>query len=219
MTIFGYIRVSTRRQGESGLGLEAQRAAITARYPQADIRVEVKSAGTGKSRPVLEAVLAELGDGDVLVVSKLDRLARSVADFGALLDRARHGGWSVVVLDVGVDTGSANGRLVAGVLVSVAQWERELIGQRQRESADVRRDRGVRCGKATALESSTVARIADGRAAGCSWAAIADGLNAAGVLTPTGRAWTRESVRSAAQVGDGAENARRRAAHARGRAA
>lgn len=71
----GYVRVSTEDQGRSGLGLDAQRQVIRSRYAEAEVVTEVQSAGSLRSRPVLRGVLDALVRGDVLAVSKVDRLA------------------------------------------------------------------------------------------------------------------------------------------------
>lgn len=73
------------------------------------------------------------GDADGLIVSKLDRLSRSVVDFGILLEWFTEAEANLVALDLRIDTSTPGGRLVANVFASVAEWEREIIGQRTRE--------------------------------------------------------------------------------------
>jgi DNA invertase Pin-like site-specific DNA recombinase len=114
-----YRRASTREQGDSGLGLEAQRATL-ARYldykqwAHIEDFSDVSSARKTNGRKGLKAALALLdrGEADVLVVSRLDRLSRSVVDFGDLMARARKGKhkWAVVALDLDIDTTTATGR-------------------------------------------------------------------------------------------------------------
>jgi DNA invertase Pin-like site-specific DNA recombinase len=216
----GYIRVSTRGQAESGLGLDAQRAGILAARSDATIVVETGSAKDTDGRPVLLDLLGELDRaGGTLIVAKLDRLARSAVDFGEILRRSARAGWTLVVLDLALDTSTPVGKFTATVMAAVAELERDLIAQRTRDALAAKRARGERTGPASVLDPRSAERIRADRAAGHSWAAIADGLNADGCKTPTGRAWTRESVRSAAQVGDSAEASRRRDAHRRGLAA
>jgi DNA invertase Pin-like site-specific DNA recombinase len=219
MTIYAYLRVSTRQQGISGLGLEAQRAAVLAAYPHTVEVTEVASAGAGKARPVLATLLDGLVAGDVLVVAKLDRLARSVVDFGQILARAQKEGWSLAIVDMCLDTSTPVGKMTAGMLALVAEFERDMIRERQREAAAARRARGLSGGRRSKLDADTAAAIETMRTTGCSWAAIAEQLNRQGSTTPTGRAWTRESVRAASVVGDADRAARRRAALAQGRAA
>jgi len=141
----------------------------------------------------------------VLVVAKLDRLSRSVLDFASILTRAEAGGWSIVVLDLGVDMTSPSGRLVANILAAVAQWEREMIGQRIREGlAQSEKRLGRRPGLppvgAAAQGPAPVApqvleAVRDLRNAGRSAGAIAERLNAYGHPSPRGGRWHRESVR------------------------
>jgi DNA invertase Pin-like site-specific DNA recombinase len=156
-------------------------------------------------RPELGPVLASMGPGDVLAVAQLDRLSRSVLDFASLLARSTAAGWSVVALDLGVDTTTPNGRLVAHVLMAVAEWEREVIGQRVREGLA---QSGKRLGRRPGLPPVGAAAkgpapvapevweaLRDLRAAGRSPASIADRLNAYGHTSPRGGRWHRESVR------------------------
>ncbi len=105
--VIGYVRVSTEEQGSSGAGLDAQRAAIRAeceRRGWALVRVEedVLSART-MNRPGLRSALESCRSGEVdgVVVAKLDRLSRSIVDFGNLLEEARRRGFNVVALDLG----------------------------------------------------------------------------------------------------------------------
>src|SRR5690349_6764124 len=103
MRAIGYARVSTTEQGASGLGLDAQRAAIEVEverrgWAPACLLEDVASGGTLDKRPALSSALDALdrGDADVLVVAKLDRLSRSLADFAALMRRAKQRGWALV---------------------------------------------------------------------------------------------------------------------------
>ena len=100
----------------------------------------------------------EGGEADALVVAKLDRLSRSLIDFAGLIERSRRRGWAIVVLDLGVDTTTPVGELVANVMAAVAQWERRAIGQRTREALAVRRAQGVRLGRPRAIPPDVRAR-------------------------------------------------------------
>lgn len=206
MRVVAYLRVSTREQADSGAGLAAQRSAIVA---EADRRgwtvVEwVEDAGaSGKdlNRPGLQRALGLLAarrrdrTADALVVAKLDRLSRSVQDFAAMLDLARRQRWAVVALDLGVDTTTPAGELVATVLAAVAQWERRAISQRTRDALAERKAAGVRLGNARATPPEVVARIVARRAAGHSPARIARDLDADRVPTPNGGArWYPSTV-------------------------
>ncbi len=203
----GYTRVSTGQQVESGLGMDAQRATIEAEATHRgwELLEVVTDAGisgsTLRRRPALRAVLDRLdrGDADVLVVAKLDRLARSVVDLGAMLGRARKHGWALVALDLGVDTSTSTGELVANVMMSVAQWERRRIGERVGETHAQRRRRGLRAGEPPRLPDDIRHRIAHDVAAGRSLRAIADSLAADGIPPLRGTRWHPSSVRHVAR--------------------
>ncbi|HEY0936249.1 MAG TPA: recombinase family protein [Trebonia sp.] len=191
--VVGYLRVSTSEQADSGAGLDAQRAAITAEAARrgwvlVEVFVDAGLSGKSLNRPGLDAALTAVttGAADVLVVAKLDRLSRSVVDFAGLLDRALREGWGVVALDLGVDTTTPAGELVANVMAAVAQWERRVIGQRTKDGLAAKREAGVRLGRPGALPAEVVARVVAEREAGRTCQAIADQLNADRV--PTARA-------------------------------
>jgi DNA invertase Pin-like site-specific DNA recombinase len=195
--------VSTAEQADSGAGLDAQRATVQREAERRGwelVAVAVDAGASAKTltgRPALDAALdaVQSGDADVLVVAKLDRLSRSVADFAALLDRAQRKGWGLVALDLGVDTTTPAGELVANVMAAVAQWERRTIGQRTREGLAAKRASGVRLGRPPVLPAKVVVRIVQERAAGRTLQAIADGLTAAGIPTARGTGpWRSSSV-------------------------
>ncbi len=201
--VIGYTRVSTEGQ-EDGVGLTAQADAIrleaTRRGWDVEIVQEVVSGGKALAqRPVLEAVLAALGAGDILVVAKGDRLARSLLVLAGLLEDSDKRGWSLVALDLGVDTSTPAGRLVIQMLGAAAEYERRLIGARTREALAVKRAQGVRLGKPSRVDADARRRIRDTRAQGWTWQRIADALNRDGATTGHGGAtWRPSSVRAAA---------------------
>jgi DNA invertase Pin-like site-specific DNA recombinase len=92
--------------------------------------------------------LTELDHGaaDMLVIGKLDRLSRSVAQGAQVMDRAKRKGWSLVALDFGLDTTTPAGEMVANVSLSTAQYEWRLIGQRTKDALAAKREQGVRLG-------------------------------------------------------------------------
>jgi DNA invertase Pin-like site-specific DNA recombinase len=198
----GYARVSTEEQAESGAGILAQLAVIEGEVERRGwdlIRnVDVDNAsGKRMNRPGLAEALASLTDGhaDVLVVAKLDRLSRSMLDFCLLLDRARREGWSLVILDLGIDLTTASGEVMAHVAAAFAQFERRLIGQRTRDALAEKRKAGVRLGRPSILTADVVARITAARGAGETLSAIADSLNADGVATAhEGACWYPSTV-------------------------
>jgi site-specific DNA recombinase len=133
-----YLRVSTEKQADRGVSLDAQRAKVLAYaglYDLELLEVIVDAGESAKSldRPGLQRALGMLkaGAAEALLVVKLDRLTRSVVDLGSLVERYFAPG-KAALLSVGeqIDTRSAAGRLVLNVLASVSQWEREAIGER-----------------------------------------------------------------------------------------
>jgi DNA invertase Pin-like site-specific DNA recombinase len=195
--------VSTAEQADSGLGLAAQRATIAAEAARRGVAVERVYEDAGASakslagRPALAEALDDLAAGRaaVLLVAKLDRLARSVVDFATLVRRAEAEGWAITACDLGVDMTTPTGGLLANVTASVAEWERRIIAARTREALAARRAAGQRLGRPRLLNPAVADAIRTERAAGATLQAIADRLNAAGTLTPTGRSWSAALVR------------------------
>jgi DNA invertase Pin-like site-specific DNA recombinase len=135
--------------------------------------------------------------GSVLVVAKLDRLTRSLRDFAELLERSRRRGWSLVALDLNVDTGSASGEMLASVVASVAQYERRLIGARTREAMAAHKRAGATYGRPRVIPPAIRRYAAMLRTQGRSYAAIAARLNERGVPTSGGgRRWYPSTVRA-----------------------
>ncbi|MCJ2135617.1 recombinase family protein [Methylobacterium sp. J-026] len=125
--LVGYARTSTLEQGA---GLEAQVRDLKALGCERLYQEQVSSVG---GRPQLEAVLDFVRDGDTLVVTKLDRLARSVSHLGTILDALTAKGVALRIVSLGVDTSTPTGKLMLHVLGGVAQFEREMMLERQRE--------------------------------------------------------------------------------------
>jgi DNA invertase Pin-like site-specific DNA recombinase len=207
MKAVGYLRVSTEEQGASGLGLDAQRAAIGQSLEERGwdligIHQDVASGRSTNGRPGLDAALAavERGEAGALVVAKLDRLSRSLRDLGGYLERAAAKGWALVILDPGVDTSTPHGEAMAGVAGVFARLEARLISQRTKEALAVARARGTRLGRPP-VDSPHLgairrrARLMRSRGRR-SFASIAERFNAEGVPTPTGEGhWHPMTVR------------------------
>jgi DNA invertase Pin-like site-specific DNA recombinase len=198
---FGYTRVSTEEQAEKRNGLESQRAAIEAEAKRRGWTVEhYTDAGvTGRViGPQLREVLQLLasGQGDGLVVAKLDRLSRSIVNAANMIEAAQAHGWSLSVLDLGVDLTTAAGRMMAVNLVNFAQYERELISERTKAGLAAKRARGERLGRRRLAKPGVVRRIVLDRNAGQSFAKIAAALEAESILSPAGRpTWQSSTVR------------------------
>ena len=216
MQIISYLRVSTAKQGVSGLGLEAQRAAVehfTAAGGHTLIAesLEVES-GRKADRPQLAAALTSCRlHRATLIIAKLDRLARNVAFIANLMD----GGVEFVACDMP----HAN-RLTLHLLAAIAEHEREMISQRTKAALQAAKARGVRLGnpngaaalldrcrlaanrsagvrRATAVQrAAAVAPIlAELSANGLNCRQMARALNRSGVPSPSGRSWYPEQVR------------------------
>lgn len=217
MKVVSYLRVSTAKQGHSGLGLFAQRTAIAAYAEQrsATVTQELVEVESGKlnARPQLEKALhlAKV-TGATLVIAKLDRLSRNAAFLLALRDSG--------VRFVAADMPDAND-LTVGIMALVAQQEREAISRRTKEALAAAKARGTilgnpngaealkRAGKGNVASLLAIRAKADGHASNLrpvviglmekgitSLGAIAAALNAQGMLTPRGAAWHKSSVRN-----------------------
>ncbi len=155
--------------------------------------------GLGRHHRRVWSAAESLGAGDILVVAKGDRLARSVLVLAGLLEDSNRRGWSLVALDLGVDTSTPAGRLVIQTLGAAAEYERRMIGARTREALAAKRAQAVRLGKPSRVDAAARRRIRDVRAQGWTWQRIADALNRDGVTTGHGGAtWRPSSVRAAA---------------------
>lgn len=137
---------------------------------------------------------------DALVVAKLDRLSRSMLDFAGLMQRSTKETWSLVALDLGVDTSTPAGEAMANVLATFAQFERRLIGQRTKEALAAKRRASVRLGRPRTISADVVDRITTSRRAGATLAAIADSLTSDGVPTAQGgKRWYVSTIRTILQ--------------------
>lgn len=199
----GYIRVSTEEQARSALGLEAQERAILLAAEQrgwdlVDVVTDAGLSGSRKDRPGLQSALARMRrkEAQFLVVAKLDRLSRSIRDGADVIDQASRQGWALVDLGSGVDMSTPAGEMVAGVLLSAAQYERRLIGVRTKEGLASAKARGVPLGKPTSYPDDVLLRVRVLRETGQSLRKIAEALTADGVKTTKGGTWYASSVRS-----------------------
>ncbi len=154
-------RVSTDEQRANGVSLEAQSAAIAEESRRRGwelLRVETDALrGKTTKRPGLQTALDVCRSGEAsVVVMKLDRLTRSIVDFGKLLEEAldKRQGFNIVALDLGVDLSTPDGELVGNVMASVAQWERRAIGQRTKDALAIKRAQGVRLGRPRTMPPS-----------------------------------------------------------------
>lgn len=199
--MIGYLRVSTDEQARSGLGLEAQEAALRAEADRRGWELTVlRDEGlSGKQvNPALREALGQLAAGlaDGLVVAKMDRISRSLLHAVEILDTAKVQGWALVVLDLGVDLTTPAGRALAGTMAVFAEFERELIRERTRVAAAAAKARGVKLGRPSLVPQTVARRIIAARESGQSYGKIAAALTADGILSPAGRTtWQASTVR------------------------
>lgn len=218
MRAIGYIRVSTEEQATDGVSLQAQREKVEAYAKLYDlelVEVVVDAGASAKTldRAGLDRALGMLrtGKADGLLVAKLDRLTRSVADLNRLIEGyfgERRGSqlWSVAD---SIDTRSAAGRLVLNILASVSQWERETIGERTSDALQSKKRRGERVGSipfgykldsdgSTLIrddrEQGVIALVGELRARGLSVRAIVAELNQRGITSKDGGRWHISNV-------------------------
>jgi DNA invertase Pin-like site-specific DNA recombinase len=197
---FVYCRISTS-EARQPLSLGAQLAAcdeeIARRgWVRGDVARETASGKSLRLRPILGRTLGLLEPGDVLLVARLDRLSRHAGDFYGLMDRANREGWSIVCLDPMVDMTTPFGRATAGFAAVFAQLERELIGQRVRDSIEARRRLGTYRSPAEWMRApeQTERRVVELASQGLGPTAICRRLALEGVSPPRAERWGRRTV-------------------------
>jgi len=203
-----YARVSTAMQVQDGVSLDVQeRQLINAAefhgFAEWEIvREEGRSGKNVKGRPELQRALKLLEQkvADALIVTRLDRLARSTSDFLAIVDLANKQGWRLIMLDLNLDTSSYQGRFVVTVMSALAEMERGIIASRQKDVHKDRRDRGLVWGKdiGPKEEISQEARkvIFEEQDKGSGYREIARKLDALNIKPPRGDHWSHMTVRT-----------------------
>ncbi|MBI5920484.1 MAG: recombinase family protein [Betaproteobacteria bacterium] len=152
MRSFGYARVSTH-----GQDTQAQIDALNA-AGCTEIYQETASGGRW-NRPELHKLLGNLGQGDVLVVWKLDRLSRSLRDLLAILDKIELSGAGFRSLTESIDTTTASGRMMMHIVAAFAQFEREMLKERTRAGLEAARREGRNGGRPEKLDGKQEAAI------------------------------------------------------------
>src|SRR6266566_4965423 len=199
-----YYRVSTDRQGRSGLGLDAQREAVFRHVASHDGELiadfcEIES-GKRSDRPQLAAAIAAAKKAKAtLIIAKLDRLARNVHFVSGLMESG--------IDFVAADNPHAN-KLMVHLLAAFAEHEREQISQRTKDALAAAKARGIRLGRngadrlAPAYRAAAVERarelaplLVELKGAGMSARRMAAELTARGVPTPNGAKWHAQTVR------------------------
>lgn len=203
-----YARVSTQLQVNDGVSLDVQerqlqQAAELAGYTKFEIvREEGRSGKSITGRPALTAALKRLdsGDASALFVTRIDRLARSTKDFLSIIDRANANGWRLVMLDLNLDTASYQGRFVVTIMSALAEMERGIIAERQKDVHKDRRARGIKWGVDMGPKNKTSdevkSKIRSYKSSGLSFHEIARRLNNDGVPTQNGGKWYATTVKN-----------------------
>lgn len=203
-----YARVSTQLQVNDGISLDVQerqlyQAAEIAGYTLIElVREEGRSGKNISGRPALTDALKRLdaGEAKALFVTRIDRLARSTQDFLSVVDRANKNGWRLVMLDLNLDTSSYQGRFVVTIMSALAEMERGIIAERQKDVHKDRRARGVVWGVDMGPKNKTSEeikqRIISERSAGSSYQKIADSLNKDSVPTQNNKKWYATTVKN-----------------------
>lgn len=220
MRLIGYVRGSKETQE---ITLEAQSSKVSAMatvkgYPLMEIVADSESA-KDLDRPGIKRVLAmvDAKEIDGVVIAKLDRITRSVKDLAHLMEQFQRRNVSLISVEESLDTGSASGRLVLNIMVSVSQWEREAIGERTKTALRFIKAEGAPAGKAPygfsaqlrpvvdgkkvrmplliePAEQAIIAAVKDMSARGESYSEIADSLNRSGYATRTGGKWQKQYI-------------------------
>jgi DNA invertase Pin-like site-specific DNA recombinase len=189
-----YRRVSTREQADKGAGLDAQRTACTFGLGMKEATalnwdcVDRGKSGKNLKRDGLDAALKHIRAGEAggLIVSKLDRLSRSLLDFAWLMATAEKEGWNIILLDLGVDLRNPAGKAMAQMLAIFAEFERNVISQRTKDGLAEKRVQGVRLGRPVAVEQQLLDSIVAMYLSEQNYSAVARWLNEAQVPTVQG---------------------------------
>jgi len=204
MKAIGYIRVSTQEQAQSGLGLEAQAVAIraeaTRRGWDLEIIADEGESGSKVDRPGLLIAKDKLARGEVqaLIVAKQDRLMRSSLGWAQIVSQSKDQKWSLICLDINLDTASPMGECMGSILAAIAQLELENIRKRTKDALAVKKSQGYRLGRPATMPDETRARINALRNSGVTLQGVADTLNTEGIPTARGGSkWYASTVQKA----------------------
>lgn len=129
--VYGYCRVSTKGQAKDGNSLEAQEKAV--REAGATIIYQDTFTGTKSDRPQLNILMENLNEGDKIIVTKLDRLARSARQGLDIVDQIINKGGTIHILNMGVLDNTPTGKLIRTIFFAFAEFERDMIVERTQE--------------------------------------------------------------------------------------
>ena len=161
MALVGYARVSS-----VGQSLDVQLDKLNHCDKIYQEKKSGASAGAPGARPQLNACLEYVREGDALVVTRLDRLARSTLHLAQIADELKRKKVNLQVLDQNIDTSDATGRLLFNMLGAIGQFETEIRAERQMDGIKKAKDRGVQFGKRPALTNEQIAELREKRAQG-----------------------------------------------------
>lgn len=203
-----YARVSTAMQVEDGVSLDVQERTLRQAgemYGFAESELVKEEGRSGKNvsgRPKLIDALKRLdaGEADALIVTRIDRLARSTKDFLDIVDRAGKNGWRLIMLDLNLDTSTYQGRFVVTIMSALAEMERGIIAERAKDIHKDRREQGLVWGQDLGPKMSILPQVKEQvlrqRSAGMSYQSIADTLNKQSIPSARGGAWYASSVKN-----------------------
>lgn len=159
MTRVGYARVSS-----TGQSLAIQLEKLT--NANCTKIFQEKLSGSTAQRPQFKICMEYLREGDCLVITRLDRLARSVLDLSKILSRFEKEGINLCVLDQSIDTSTSSGKLLFNMLAAVAEFENALRRERQAEGIEKAKANKVKFGRRSKLTDDLIAKIATDKASG-----------------------------------------------------
>lgn len=140
--VYGYARVSTKGQARDGNSLEGQTKAL--KEAGAQVIYSDSFTGTKLARPEFDKLVQQLRPGDRLLVTKLDRFARSAVQGSEMIEKLIERGVTVHILNLGVMDNTPTGKLIRTVMLGFAEFERDMIVQRTQEGKEIARAKGVR---------------------------------------------------------------------------
>jgi DNA invertase Pin-like site-specific DNA recombinase len=157
MAIVGYARVSS-----IGQSLDVQ----LDKLKDCDKVFQEKKSGTSDKRPMLQSCLEYVREGDTLVITRLDRLARSTLHLCQIADKLQQKQVNLKVVDQNIDTSDATGRLLFNMLSAIAQFETELRAERQKDGIQRAKERGVKFGRTAKLTQGQITEMKQKRSQG-----------------------------------------------------
>lgn len=140
--VYGYARVSTKGQAKDGNSLEGQMKSL--KEAGAEIIYCDSFTGTKIDRPEFDKLKSKLKSGDKLIVTKLDRFARSASQGSELIESLIQNGVTVHILNMGVMDNTPTGKLIRTIMLGFAEFERDMIVQRTQEGKEIARSKGIK---------------------------------------------------------------------------